>query len=144
VSEVKSSSFCRTVCFQSFYFPSFLSTYINQKPDIRIIDFFFKSVPLTQKILHLLLRPVGSCRLEKFSNIIYYFTGRVMALLKPVSEHTASVIWRLLNDEYERIWKEAVVIYSKYFPVIFLGRMRNITTNLTQDVCCAEHRVRYF
>jgi hypothetical protein len=60
VSEVKCSGFCRTVCFQSLYLPSFLPTYISQKPDFRITDFFKKSVHLTQKILHVLLRPVGS------------------------------------------------------------------------------------
>ena len=71
---------------------------------------------------------------------MYCFT----ALLKTVSEYTASIIRRLLNDDFERIWKEAVFIYSMYSPGIFLGRMRNTTINLMQDVWCTEHRVRYF
>jgi len=112
---------------------------VNQKPDVRIIDIFFKkSVSLIQKILHRLLH--RSCRSGKFSNIIYYFT----ALLKPITEYTTSIIRRLLNDDFERIWKEAIVIYSKYSPGIFLGRMRNTTINVMQDVCYTEHRVRYF
>jgi hypothetical protein len=141
VSEVKFSAFCRTEYFHSLYLPGFLSTYINQKP-VRIIEIFKKkSVLLTHKSLP---RPVGSCRSGRFSNIVYYFEVCFTALLKPVSEYTASIIRRLLNDEFERIWKETVVIYSKYSPGIFLGRMSNTTINLMQDVWCAEHRVCHF
>jgi len=75
---------------------------------------------------------------------MYCFTVCFTALLKTVSEYTASIIQRLLNDDFERIWKEAAVIYSKYSPGIFLERMRNTTMNLMQDVLCTEHRFRYF
>ena len=51
---------------------------------------------------------------------------------------------KLHNAEFERIWKDTVVIFSKYSPGIFLGRMRNTTINLMQDVCYTEHSVRYF
>jgi hypothetical protein len=143
VSKVKCSGFCRTACIKLLCLSSFLPTYINQKPDVHIID-ILKNRLLSHKIIHLLLRPVGSCRSGKISNIIYYFTVCFTAVLKPISEYTASIIRRLLNNDFEGIWKEAVVIYSKYSPGIFLGRMRNTTINLMQDIWCTEHRVCYF
>jgi hypothetical protein len=40
---------------------------------------------------------------------------------------------RFKNDELGRIWKEAVVTYSKYDDDIYMEGLRKIKQNLTQD-----------
>jgi hypothetical protein len=38
-----------------------------------------------------------------------------------------------MNDELERIWKETVVAYSRYYRGVFLVGMRKITTDLSYN-----------
>jgi hypothetical protein len=57
-----------------------------------------------------------------------------------------------MNDELERIWKEAIVTQSKYFRGICMEGLRKITDNVTENsgspeknsnlalpVTCLEH-----
>jgi hypothetical protein len=39
----------------------------------------------------------------------------------------------LTNDELERVWKEAIMAQSRYYPRICLEVMRETTKNLVQD-----------
>jgi hypothetical protein len=41
-----------------------------------------------------------------------------------------------MNDELERMWKEAVVAYLKYYPGIRLEGPRKTTKNFSQDNWC--------
>jgi hypothetical protein len=41
-----------------------------------------------------------------------------------------------MNDELERIWKEAAVVDLRYYPGIFLEGLRNITRDLSLDSRC--------
>jgi hypothetical protein len=38
-----------------------------------------------------------------------------------------------MNDELERIWKEAPVAYSRYYPSICLEKLRKTTKTLSQN-----------
>jgi hypothetical protein len=38
----------------------------------------------------------------------------------------------LMSDDLERIWKEAAMAYSKYYPGICLDGLRKTTENLSQ------------
>jgi hypothetical protein len=35
-----------------------------------------------------------------------------------------------MTNEFKKIWEEAVVAYSKYYPIICLEELRNVTKNL--------------
>jgi hypothetical protein len=39
-------------------------------------------------------------------------------------------------DELERIWKEAAVVYSRYYPGICLEWLMNLTKSLCEDNWC--------
>jgi hypothetical protein len=37
-----------------------------------------------------------------------------------VLERLMTMVGRLVNDELERIWKEAIVVYSRYYSGIYV------------------------
>lgn len=41
-----------------------------------------------------------------------------------------------MHDEYEKIWKEAVVAKSRHYPGIFLGQLRKAMKNSSKDSQC--------
>jgi hypothetical protein len=53
-----------------------------------------------------------------------------------IQQHSASHGTMTNDDELERIWKEAVVAYSKYYPGICLQGLGKTTRNLGLDSTC--------
>jgi hypothetical protein len=49
-----------------------------------------------------------------------------------------------MNDEMERIWKEAIVAQSKYYPRIFLEGLKKTTKNTVRTAgVAAETRTEH-
>jgi hypothetical protein len=46
------------------------------------------------------------------------------------------MVGRLTNNKFYRIWKEAIVVYSRYYPGICFQGLRNTTRNVSQDSRC--------
>jgi hypothetical protein len=46
----------------------------------------------------------------------------------------------LVDDEFEKMWEEAVVAKSTYYPSICLAELRKMIKNLSQDSLCPTQK----
>jgi hypothetical protein len=65
-------------------------------------------------------------------DIAYFFTCSLFTTLS-VAKITNIAKTDTMINELERIWKEAAVVYSRYYPGTCFVGLRKITNNLSQD-----------